>query len=93
MHAQDVPIAVPLVCFHHVLPNLKMLVVMTMSRSLQIKSTGGGVSSLWPYASMYCFITLMPSSVDMFVYIEVALVVAILAVGGSLGSVSIMLRR
>ena len=83
MHAQDVPIALPFVCFHHVLPNLKMLVVMTMSKSLQIRSVGGLVSISWPYVSMYCFMTLTPSSVDMFVYIEVVSAVATFAVGGS----------
>ena len=45
MQAHGVPIAVPLICFHHVDPNLKMFVFITMDRRWQTKSVGKCLSS------------------------------------------------
>ena len=74
MQAHGVPIAVPLVCSHHVSPNLNTLLFIISSRRLHTNDVGKCSGA---YLFRYLLMVDTPSSVQMFVYIEVASVVTI----------------
>ena len=93
MHAHGVPMAVPLSCFHHVLPNWKMLFLMVRSNRAIVSSIGILWSASCPKVVKYFRSVSVPSSVDMFVYMETASVVAIVVDGCSVPILSSRLRR
>ena len=76
---------VPINYNHHVSPNLKMLLCMTIVSSCMVKSTDikSGFSCL--YFTKYFSIVGRPSAGIMLVYIAVALAVKNLAFGGNVG--------
>ena len=64
--------AVPISCFHQVLPNWKILDVITNYRSLSNNFFGKNPFISQAYESKYFLIVSEPSSGSMFAYIETA---------------------
>jgi len=81
MQAAGVPIVVPFVCNQYVLLNWKMLFHMTKFSIWRNSWQGKTGSSLCEYMCSHLLNALMPVSVSMFVYIDTASAVKILACG------------
>ena len=82
----DVPMAVPISCCHHVSPNIKILLVITRVSSSMTKLIGGNSAFSPLYLVRYFLIVGSPSDGSMFVYIEVASEVNTKVDGGRGGS-------
>ena len=80
MQAHGVPIAVPMFCFHQVVPNWKMLLCITSFRSSNVKV--GWRSAYFPKVLSYFSMVGIPSEGSMFVYIDIASDVRIFEPGG-----------